>query len=407
MSLSTIAIDLSPLKSSRQFGRLYTAGLLAMFAGELVGTSLFLQVHALAGPVAVGLVGALRSVAMVSGLLVGGYLADRLDKRFLIAGTGAFVSILMLALAINACADKPSLVALFFIAAFAGAGQGLSAPAAMAAAATLVAPHQFAAIGALNTIAGRIAGVLSPIAAGFLMGSFGETTVYAVGSVVALSGGALSLSLSRMQVVGVVGPSYHASMSEALAFVRTSPIICAVLTIDFAAMLFATPFSLIPNLAGGVFGGGPETAGLLYSAPATGALLASLLSGWIGRTTRPGRWLLLAALMWPVAITAFGLSATVVLAIACLAIAGFADATSEIIRTALVQANTPSHLRGRVNGIWLTQALMGPALGNIYTATVAGFLGPSAAIVIGGLMSATATIASGLAFPVLRRTKAS
>ena len=104
--------------------------------------------------------------------------------------------------------------------------------------------------------------------------------------------------------------------------------IAGLLLIDVWAMVFAMPYSLFPQFGTEVFGGGPAQVGLLYTAPAVGAFLGALASGWTGRVRHSGRALIASVLVWGLAITGFGLSGQLWLGLVCLAVAGLGDTTS-------------------------------------------------------------------------------
>jgi ENTS family enterobactin (siderophore) exporter len=166
---------------------------------------------------------------------------------------------------------------------------------------------------------------------------------------------------------------------------------------------------LFPQVVVEVLDRGPETAGLLYTAPAVGAMVAALTSGWTTTVRRTGRVLLLAVALYGVAIGLFGLSPLVpvgdplVWAAAFLVVAGACDMVSEILRRALLADVTPDHLQGRVSSLWLAQATVGPSAGGVEAGVAARLLGPGPAIAAGGAVCVVATAALGTLLPALRR----
>jgi ENTS family enterobactin (siderophore) exporter len=184
--------------------------------------------------------------------------------------------------------------------------------------------------------------------------------------------------------------------------VRGNKVIRGLMLVDLCAVVLAMPYALFPQMADDVFEAGPTTVGLLYSAPAVGAFLGALASGWTGRARRPGVSLAVAATGWGLAVAAFGLSPYAWLGIVFLAIAGFADTISEILRRALIQHHTPDHLQGRVGSLWLAQATAGPATGNALSGVTARLLGPATTLVTGGLVCAGGVQAVSTTLPQLR-----
>jgi len=167
-------------------------------------------------------------------------------------------------------------------------------------------------------------------------------------------------------------------------------------------MIFGMPSALFPAFAEDL-GGGAQTVGLLYSAPYAGALVASLLSGWVGHVRRQGVGVCIAAGAWGVAIALFGFADAVWLALALLAFAGAADYVSAVLRSSILLSATPDSLRGRVSGIELAQVASAPALGNLEAGVVASLAGVRSSIVSGGVACVAGTVLVAVALPALWR----
>ncbi|MGA6223020.1 MFS transporter [Streptomyces umbrinus] len=173
-----------------------------------------------------------------------------------------------------------------------------------------------------------------------------------------------------------------------------------LLFIDAAAMVFTMPQALYPVLADQQFGGGPGVVGLLYAAPARGALIGAATIGRAG-----GHALIGAVLLWGLSLTAFGATSYLPLALVLLSLAGLGDLISETLRSALLQHGTPDELRGRVSGLWMVQATVSPALGNAAVGLLAELSGARTAVVMGGLFCVVATLVVAAAFPALRHAR--
>jgi MFS family permease len=169
-----------------------------------------------------------------------------------------------------------------------------------------------------------------------------------------------------------------------------------------AAMFFGIPEALFPAFAKEL-GGGPGALGLLYAAPAAGALVASATSGWVGRVHRHGLAVILAATVWGIAVAAFGLAGSLPLALACLAVAGFADMVSGIFRSTIWNQTIPDQLRGRLAGIEMISYTSGPLLGNVESGVVASFAGIRASAVSGGILCVASVAGLAAALPGFRR----
>jgi ENTS family enterobactin (siderophore) exporter len=202
---------------------------------------------------------------------------------------------------------------------------------------------------------------------------------------------------------GAARPSL-ATVAEGLRYTRRKPIVLSTFVIDLVAMVFGMPFALFPALALDVFHAGPAGVGLLAAAPAAGALVGAALSGWVGRIVHPGRAVIVAVAAWGVAITFFGLSTwSFPLALFFLACAGAADVFSAVLRSAIVQLETPDEIRGRVASIQVLVVTSGPRIGDAEAAAVAAVVGPQLSVVSGGILCLIGLAAVVRGFPELRR----
>ena len=204
-------------------------------------------------------------------------------------------------------------------------------------------------------------------------------------------------------LAGAVRPSLS-SIREGLRFARGRRIVLSTFVVDLVAMVFGMPTSLFPALALDVFKVGPVGVGLLAAAPAAGALVAVLFTGWTGTVRHPGRAVIAAVAGWGLAIIAFGLVTwSFPLALLFLAFAGAADLVSAVLRSAIVQFETPDELRGRVMSIHTLVVTSGPRLGDAEAALVAALVGPQLSVVSGGVLCLLGLAWVVRAFPELGR----
>jgi len=166
------------------------------------------------------------------------------------------------------------------------------------------------------------------------------------------------------------------------------------------AMFFGMPQALSPALAIGL--GGPGVLGLLFAAPAAGAMLAMATSGWTDHVHRQGWGVILAATAWGVAITVFGFANSLPLALLCLMVAGAGDAVSGIFRTAIWNRTIPDSLRGRLASIELLSYSTGPLLGNVESGAVAAAFSVRVSVISGGLLCVAGCLACALLLPGFR-----
>jgi MFS family permease len=169
-------------------------------------------------------------------------------------------------------------------------------------------------------------------------------------------------------------------------------------------MVFGMPRALFPVLAATQFHHGPEVVGWLFAAPAIGALLGALTSGWVGRVRRMGLAIMVAVLVWGLAIVGFGLSGDRLgFALFFLAVAGAADVVSAVFRSTLQQLVVPDSLRGRLSSFNILIVAGGPRLGDFEAGAVAQVFTPTASVISGGLLCVLGVATLGAAVPRFAR----
>ncbi|MFN2477721.1 MAG: MFS transporter [Pseudonocardiaceae bacterium] len=194
-----------------------------------------------------------------------------------------------------------------------------------------------------------------------------------------------------------------ASVLEGLRFVAGRPVVLMTFVADLIAMIFGTPAALFPALAYGVYGGGAGTAGLLFAAPAVGAVIVTLLGGAIARVHRHGLGVVLSIAVWGLAITLFGLTSTLWLGLILLAVAGAADTVSAVYRSTILQVATPPGMQGRLQAVFIVVVVGGPRLGDLESGAVATAFTPRLSVVSGGLACLAGIGLLALAVPAFLR----
>lgn len=403
MRIGQIAIDVAPLRESRDFRRLFTGQFLSRAGATISTTAANWQVYNLThSSLAVGLVTLGAGVGLFIGLLAGGMLADRHDRRMLLMAVRIPEAVLAFLLMVNSLLGHPALWPLYVITFGLGLLSGLSSPASTAATPALVGEHQLAAAAALNSAASQVGALGGPAVAGLLIAGPGLAACYAINAACFVLFGVAVIGLRPLPpTVRGERPGLR-SLAEGFRYVRHNGVVAGMLLIDTNAMLFGMPSALFPALASVRFHGGSATFGLLTAAPAFGAIVGAATSGWTGRVRRPGLVVIGAGIIWGGAITGFGLVTNLALALAFLAVAGLGDIISEVLRNALLQRYTPDQLRGRVSSLYLAQVSGAPALGNVEAGGVARLAGLQFSVVSGGLACVAGALLLGALIPALR-----
>ena len=401
--LGRLKLDTRPLRESPAFRRLWIGQTISVIGGELSFVAIPYQVFQLThSTLAVGLLGFCTLVPLVSVPLVGGTLADAVDRRKLLLQTEVALVLVTVLLAVNAALPHPQVWALYVLLTLGTTAFSLGTPALRSLLPRIVAEDQIAAASALEGIYGNLAAAAGPILAGVLIASVGLTTTYLIDvGTFAASLAALWLLPPLPPAKGAARASVHA-MLEGFRYVRSRPILLGIFLVDTNAMIFGMPMALFPAMAEH-FGGGARTVGLLYAFPYIGALVASLISGWTSHVRRQGLGVVVAATCWGIALVLFGFAHALWLALLMLALAGAADYVSAILRSVIVLTATPDEMRGRVTGIEFAQVASAPSLGNVEAGAVASATSLRFSIVSGGIVSVVGTLLIAAAVPALLR----
>ncbi len=406
MRIGQIAIDITPLREGRDFRLLFTGRFVSQAGNAVATTTANWQVFALThSSLDVGLLTLVNSAGMFTGLLIGGTLADSHDRRKVMLASRGPLVLLAALLAINSLLAHPQLWAVYVLLLFTGALSGLGSPASTAAVPALVRDDQLPAAAALNAMGGQLGSLGGPALAGVLIAGPGLAACYSIDAI------CLAVFGVTLWFIRPLPPTIRAtrtglrSMAEGLRYVTQNSVVGGMLAVDTSAMIFGMPSALFPAIASEHFHGGSATFGLLASAPGFGALIGAATSGWTGRVKRPGVVVIIAGLAWGAAIVAFGLSGSLALGLAFLALAGMADIFSEVLRNALLQRYTPDELRGRVSSVYLAQVSTAPSLGNFEAGIVAQLFSTTISVVSGGLVCVAGALLLGVLNPALRNAR--
>lgn len=399
-------IDLRPLRASQDFRRLWWTSSVSAIGSQFTLFAVLLQVWQLTGsPWWTGAIGLAHGIPVIVVSLLGGALADRVDRRtlILIGSAGQLVTASLLATQAALGVDSVLLVLGLVVV------QTSFASVAMPARRTLV--PRLLAVGlvpaglALTHISFQVSMLLGPALAGLVAAGWGLTACYAVDALffaVAMYGVArLPAVPPLVEECGSEGTT--GKVLEGLRFVVRRPVLRGAFLSDMAQTLLAMPVALFPMVNDERFGGSPGTLGLFMSSVAVGGVAASLLSGLYTRAPRPGVVMLVAALTWGVALAGFGLVDGFAMTMGALVVAGAADTVSVVCRGTITQLATPDALRGRVAAAEGIVGMGGPDLGNVRAGAVAGVSSAEVALVSGGVLCVLGVATVAWRVPAVRR----
>ncbi|MFF4869450.1 MFS transporter [Streptomyces sp. NPDC003444] len=376
--------DLTPLRTSADYRRLWFGNTVSWVGQGMTALAISLQVYDITGsPFSVGLVGLFSLVPLVVFGLYGGAIADTVDRRKLGLASATGSAVLSIALAGAAFAGFHRVWFLYAIVALQAVCAALNSPARSAMIPRLLPPEQLRAANALNSMVMTFGTLVGPSLGGLIVGLAGYQTAYLVDAV------AFTASLYAMWRLPSMLPdrkgTERASVLDGLRFLATRPNLRMTFFSDFCAMILAHPRALFPAVAVLWYGGDAKTAGLLVAAPAFGALLGGVLSGWQGRIRHHGQAILIAVACWGTAIAVFGLTRNLWLGLLFLALAGYSDTVSMIFRNTMMQVAAPDEMRGRLQGVFIVVVAGGPRLGDFLAGSAADLTSPAVAITGGGI----------------------
>jgi MFS family permease len=395
-------IDIGPLRHNTAFRRLFASqfisGLGTMVSYVAVPWQLYELTHSNAQ---VGLLGLVQLVPVVVCGLLGGAVADRLDRKRLLITSELLMAACLAGLLLNAMHATPSLLAIYALVAVLQGASGFHRPALEALTQKLARPEEYAAVAALSSVRGTVGMVAGPALAGLLLARWGAVGAYAFDFVTFLAALFFISRIPRAAIGTASSPGERphllADLAEGLRFAWSRPVLLGTYVVDIVAMAFAFPVALFPAMAAA--DGRTESVGWLLSAMSVGALAIGLFSGWTGRVTRHGRAVIVAAAVWALGIVALGFAPSLPLGLVCLAVAGAADMVSGVFRGTIWNQTIPNTLRGRLAGIEMISYLTGPLIGNARAGFMADAWSVSAAVWVGGLICLAGVALTGFVLP--------
>jgi MFS family permease len=396
--------DLSPFRDSRDLRLVVGGSFVSNLGAQATLVALPFQLYLLThSALLVGLLGAVEVVPLVSMSLLGGAIADRMDRRRLLLLTQVGLVATSGALALLAVAGRPAVAWLYALGGLLAGFNALQNVALSALVPNLIDRERLPRVLAVSYGLSALSMVLGPALGGVLIAALGVQAAYTVDAVSCLAV-VFTLMLIAPQAPIVAGehPRVLTSIADGLRYVFSNRALVGSFAIDLVAMTFGMPRALFAVLAVSVFHAGAAGTGALYAAVPAGATVAALLTGWINHARRLGIVVIWAVAVWGVAVALAGLMRSLWPAVALLAVAGAADSISAVCRSTINQTVTPDHMRGRMSAAFSLVVTGGPRLGDIESGSVAGAAGVRFSVVSGGLLCLAGVVVIALAFPALR-----
>lgn len=386
--------------------RLYWAArFLLVFAIQVLSVSVGWQIYdQTRDPFLLGIVGLVQFLPAPLLVLVTGSVADRYNRRVIMAICMAVEAACAAALLVILHQGLTAIWPVYCVLLIFGIARAFMGPAVQSLLANLVPTPALANAIALNSSSFQIATIIGPVAGGLLYGVSSELA-YAVSIAFFLTAGLLTLSIPKPAQRSTPQPVSTEALFAGFRYIWSQPVVLGALSLDMVAVLLGGATALLPVFARDILDVGPWGLGALRSAVGVGALLMSL---WLLRNPvrdHAGLTMFLAVGVYGVAIVVFGISSTVWISVLALVVIGAADMVSVFIRQTLIQLKTPDELRGRVSAVNMTFIGASNELGEFRAGSMASAFGAVTAVVVGGAGALLTAALWARLFPDLRKVR--
>jgi MFS family permease len=393
---------------NRDYALLFWGYLISSAGTQMQIVAVAWQVYELThSAVALGIIGLLQAIPRLLFSLVGGVFADVLDRRKMLLAIEIAMSSASVVLALCTWQHVINIWIIYVVVLLSATVSAFEFPTRQAIIPTLVPRSQMASAVSLSSVMMQLTFAIGAAFGGYTVAWLGLVNTYWLDVITY----GVAIATILLMVVPTIPSEKRAqpglrAFTDGIHFLRSHPIILAVLSLDFFATFFGSPKALLPVYANDILHVGPQGLGILLAATSIGALVLTPLTGLIGRVSYKGVGVVLAIIGWGVCIVAFGVTGGPLwLSVLFLAGAGAADMISMILRGLVVQLTTPDEFRGRISAVNAMFVVGGPMLGQFESGLVAGFVTPQISVISGGIACIVATVLIAAVVPRLLRVK--
>jgi MFS family permease len=367
------------------FAHFLLARFAASLAYQIVSVAVGWQIYALTGDALdLGLIGLAQFGPMLVLTLLVGHVADRYDRRKIVAvcmGLEAVAAGVLATVSLTGLADQWIVYLAIIIISSARAFEAPTLPALIPA---VVPRHLIPRATAMSTSSNQVAQIAGPALGGVGYG-LGAGWVYALAAACYLAGLYSMLSMKTEGAPARKEPTTWRTLFAGFTFIASRRILLGTLSLDLFAVLLGGATALLPVFAKDILQAGPWALGALRAAPACGAVVMALVLGRKNLTGNIGMTLFGALFVFGLATVVFGYSRSIPVSVAALVVLGAADAISVVVRSSLVQLNTPNEMLGRVSAINTLFVGTSNQLGEFRAGVMAAATGAVPAVVVGGV----------------------
>lgn len=403
MNRNSLLLNLSLLRTHPAFRAVFLARFISIVSLGLLGVAVPVQIQTLTGSsLQVGLAVTLTGGSMFIGLMMGGVLADRHERRRLILLARSTCGLGFIGLTINAALPEPSLAAIYLLGVWDGFFGAIGVTALLAATPALVGRENLMQAGAITMLTVRLGSVISPMIGGLLLASGGVVWNYGLASIGTFVTLIPLLSLPQLPPPPQARENPLLSLLNGLRFLVSHPIIGGIALVG-ALLTMATAVRVLYPALAGHWQMSAAQIGLMYAAVPLGAAIGALTSGRIAHHARPGMIMLVTGIVSFISIGVFSLMPMWGVGLACLALFGYLSAISSLLQYTLIQTLTPDGMLGRINGLWTAQNVTGDAIGAAILGGMTVAMTPVAAASSGGIVLAVIGVVLAIVLVQLRR----
>lgn len=387
----------------KSFALYWAARVSSTFAVQIVSVSVAWQVYDITrNPLDLGLVGLLQFMPALLLVFVTGTASDRYRRRTIIAISLVVEALCALFLVAFTLSGAGTVLPIFAVLLVFGTARAFFNPAQGSLVVNLVPQQELANAIAWNSSAWQVAAITGPVAGGLLYG-VSPLTAYGVATVMFLTGTLLIVLIPQPAQKTVRAPATWETVIAGLRYIRHEKVVLGAISLDLFAVLLGGAVALLPVYARDILDLGPWGLGLLRSAPGIGAITMAVFLAMNPIRSHAGLLMFVCVFGFGAFIVVFGLSTTVWLSVAALAMTGALDMVSVYIRETLIQLWTPDEVRGRVNAVNMVFIGASNELGEFRAGVMAAAIGTVAAVVVGGAGTMAVAAAWAKMFPDLRR----
>ncbi len=386
----------------RDYRLLQAARVSSILGIQMQSVAVGLQVNALThNPFDLGMVGLMQFLPFVALSLVAGHVADRVDRRLVLAACHGAIALIAAGLTINAHFGGKTVAPIYALLLLFGVARVFAGPASQSLLPGIVAKEDFTNAVAWSSTFWQGCTIIGPAIGGVLY-AFGPSRVYGTTAMLSTLSMVLVLAMRRPTIKREIEAASWRTVLAGVRYVWQKKLILGSISLDLFAVLLGGAVALLPLFADSLHVGSLGF-GLLRSAPAMGASLTAIVIAFRPLRRHAGMWMFVCVFVFGLATIGFGLSHTFLLSMVMLALVGATDMVSVAVRQTLVQIETPEDMRGRVSAVNLVFVGASNELGEFESGVTAAWLNPVRAVVVGGVGTLIVVLVWAGLFPELRK----